>query len=252
VSGLCGWLGLKASSPEAVLNAMTGGLWADGTGAVASRTDPLAALAVETGHDGGVLHSDGSMRAAIVGQPYWSDPALSAMAKQVNNAAALLTGFRRHGTDVLRFVHGAFALAVVDTQAGDALLAIDRFGIHPLCYAQVGSGLVFGTRTDAVRAHPNVASTISPQAIFDYLNFSIVPAQHTIFREQSKLLPAQFVHFKNGTPKTSFYWARGAGRGVARPAAPSGATRGGRRRHQRDRCVLERRARQLDGRRPAR
>ena len=59
--------------------------------------------------------------------------------------------------DALR---GTFSLAIFDLAARKALCAIDRFGIQTLCYAEPAPGLlVFGSTTDAVRAHPKVGAS---------------------------------------------------------------------------------------------
>lgn len=102
---------------------------------------------------------------------------------------------------------GSFSLAVVEPGARRALIAIDRFGLNSLCYAAVaGEGLVFGSTTQAVRAHPAVDETIAPQDIYNYLRFYVSPAPKTIYQAQRKLLPAQYVQYVNGRTETGFYW----------------------------------------------
>ena len=96
--------------------------------------------------------------------------------------------------------------AILDPQRRRALLAIDRLGIQPLCYAAGGGGGVFGTTTDAVASHPAVTTTISPQALHNYLAFYRIFAPLTIYSEQRKLLPAQFVLIDGDVTRTEFYW----------------------------------------------
>jgi len=83
---------------------------------------------------------------------------------------------------------------------------VDRAGAQPLCYAEVGGGLAFAGRADALTAHPEVSSALDQQAIFDYLYFHLVPAPTSIFQGVKKLLPAQFVEWRNGQLNTGFYW----------------------------------------------
>jgi asparagine synthase (glutamine-hydrolysing) len=54
-----------------------------------------------------------------------------------------------------RFV-GMFAFAVWDARSRELLLIRDRFGIYPLYYALIASGLVFGSEPKAVLAHPSM------------------------------------------------------------------------------------------------
>ena len=198
-TGLCGWFGRCDGAP-AVLQTMAGS--ANGA---ATHTDDVSGLFVDAAYEGGGVFSDGRYRAALAGTPVWSDPDLAALSARSGAAAALVEAFRRHRTDLFRFLHGPFSFAVHDAAEDESLLAIDRFGIHALAYAD-GAPLVFGSSADSVRRHPRVASTIDPQAIFNFLNHAVVPAPGTIWREQKKLLPAQYLHRVKGIAHTGFYW----------------------------------------------
>src|SRR6185369_15764033 len=129
-TGLCGWFGRCDSAP-AVLQSMAG----SASGA-ATHTDDASGLFVDAAYEGGGIFVDGRYRAALSGEPVCSDPDLAALSARNGAAAALVEAFRRHGTDLLRFLHGPFALALHDTVESESLLAIDRFGIHALCYAE--------------------------------------------------------------------------------------------------------------------
>ncbi|MFQ5467906.1 MAG: asparagine synthetase B family protein [Kiloniellaceae bacterium] len=97
--------------------------------------------------------------------------------------------------------------AVIEPESGRTLLAIDRFAIHAMCVAPLpGGGLAFGATTEAVRAHPAVNATLTPQAVFDFLLFYVCPAPRTVYHEQSKLLPGQYLLFEDGRTRTDFYW----------------------------------------------
>jgi asparagine synthase (glutamine-hydrolysing) len=171
----------------------------------ALHADEAAGLFVDSAYEGGGVLSDGRYRAALAGEPAWSDPDLAALNARSGAAAALIEAFRRYRTELFRFLHGPFSFALHDTAEDESLLAVDRFGIHALCYAE-GASLVFGSTADSVRRHPHVSSTIDPQAIFNFLNFAVVPAPGTIYREQKKLLPAQYLHRAKGVSRTGFYW----------------------------------------------
>jgi asparagine synthase (glutamine-hydrolysing) len=153
------------------------------------------------------FYSEERYLVAIAGDPYWSVPELAARAEERGHAEALLEAFRRHRQDLFRFLHGPFSLALIDLEAGEAILAIDRFGIHSMYVAEVAGGLVFGATADSVRAHPAVSSTVDPQAIYNYFNYYTVPASGTIYNEQRKLLAAQVLHYRDGAARQSFYWS---------------------------------------------
>ena len=144
------------------------------------------------------------IRVAITGSPAWDDSELSETTKLHGIGAALIKAYRAYGKDLLSRLHGPFALAVLD---GDrALVAIDRVGIHTLSYALQDGVFVFSTSTGSVVRHPRITRRINPQAVFNYLYFHDIPSPGTIFTGVEKLLPAQYVQFRNGQLEKGFYW----------------------------------------------
>ncbi|MES1981085.1 MAG: asparagine synthase C-terminal domain-containing protein [Pseudomonadota bacterium] len=137
---------------------------------------------------------------ALVGQPRLQDAPAPASAQE------LLTLWQQHGRDSLQMISGAFALAVIDTNANTALLAIDRIGVHTLAFSVASGALVFGSRADTVAAHPAVGGQLSFQALFNYFYFHDVPAPGTVYQRVEKLLPGQYAWFSNGTLERDFYW----------------------------------------------
>src|SRR6185437_5279293 len=116
--------------------------------------------------------------AIVRGQHRFTDPELAQIGAKVDAAAAWMTGFERHGAGVLARVQGDFAVSLA-TRDGRQFAAVDRFGVHPLCYRVDGARLEVAERADAL-AGPT--TSIEPQALFDYLYFHVIPAPRTIFR----------------------------------------------------------------------
>ena len=204
LDGLCGWIGFAGEAdPSAALAGMASALPAGGNGSAASDAAAQGGLH----QSGGSLAAADDVVAAIDGFPRWTDPALAQTAEAEGHAAALLTAYRRDGRGLLDHLAGPFSLAVVDRATASLLLAVDRFGVHTLCYAhRDGDGLAFGTTADAVRTHPRVPASIRPQALFDFLRLMVVPSPGTIYREQEKLLPGQYLEVREGAMRTGFYW----------------------------------------------
>jgi asparagine synthase (glutamine-hydrolysing) len=123
-----------------------------------------------------------------------------------NPAQQVLADFRSRGSLVLENMKGTFALAVLDAAAKSAVLAIDRMGVETIAYGVAGPRFAFGTRADSVAALLGRGADVDPQAVFDYLFFHMVPAPETIFRGVQKLLPGQYVEFRDGVMKADFYW----------------------------------------------
>lgn len=208
MKGFCGWLGSgdEAGDSAALLTNMVRGLdpFRTGRSVVGSSNRGGGIGALENGAD---LWSDDHVNCAVAGRPNWSDPALAEIARTSGHAKAFAEGYHLYSDIVFDRIHGAFSVALIDTQAQEALVAIDRMGIQPLAYARGTGGLfVFGATTDAVRQHPGIAATISPQAIYNYLFNYIVASPATIYQEQQKLLPGQFVRVTRGRFEKKFYW----------------------------------------------
>ena len=222
MSGICGWIGggRAGVKPVETLQAMISGLFA--------RDDFVSASRALDGHAAGVLGppaaadlaTDGPVWAAIEGSPRWLSKDLADLAGREGNAAALAAAFRDRGDKLFELLHGAWALAAIDTETNAGLIAIDRLAIRPLCYAVTADGdLVFGTTVDSVVAHSSVTAAINMQAIFDYMFFTRSPAPGTIYRDIRKLLPGQCLRFENGKDKPRFFWALDYGADEARDPA---------------------------------
>ena len=153
-----------------------------------------------TGYENGIL------RALIKGVPRWTDKELCTLAAGSGHAQALLTGYRKHGADVFRYLEGAFFGLISDEGAGRLLLAIDRLGIHTAFFSEVGKTLVFGERADVVASHPEVGENISPQGICNYLYFHMVPGPGSIFNGASRLVPGQVLDASVAGVKVLPYW----------------------------------------------
>ena len=204
---LAGWLDTSVgeAAARATLGSMAGAPPFQTEGSLSTWLEPGAALATFGPSRSCDLASVGSISAAIVGRPRWTDAGLAATAARDGHATAVIAAYRRQGDEFLRSLNGAFALAVIDGRR--VLLAVDRQGVCGLCYCQPSSGgLVFGSTTDVVAAHPDATSTISEQAIFNFLYSGIIPSPRTIYHEQRKLLPAQRLVFEDDRLNTIFYW----------------------------------------------
>lgn len=200
---LCGWFGRFDEASEAVLHRMAG---AAPERQLRTHAGSAAGIYVDAGYEGADLFVDQRFKAGVLGRPRWSDPELASLAARSGDAAALATAYRKYKTELFQFLQGPFAIALHDEAESESLLAIDRFGVHTMNYTVSTDPLVFASTADGVRRHPRVASTIDPQAIFNFLSFSVVPAPGTIYREQRKLLPAQYLHCRKGEARLGFYW----------------------------------------------
>lgn len=149
------------------------------------------------------LALEGPLAAIITGRPRFE----STEFKDVPAATALLTLWKRHGRDTPKYIHGNFALAILDKHDNSVFLALDRIGAEKLAFAPSQNGVVFASQADMVAAHPKVGHTLNPQGLFNYFYFFQVPAPGSVFNGVEKLLPAQWAFWKQGQVTRGFYWA---------------------------------------------
>jgi asparagine synthase (glutamine-hydrolysing) len=210
MSGFCGWFGAdRTSDPRGTLERMTRALPHYGLIETSATSGANFGLALTSHPATGAFAAEADIFAAIEGYPEWRDGGLREIAKTQGHAHALLAAYRSKGSALFDTLRGTFSFAVIDNSTQRAFLAIDRFGIQTLCYAQPHPDLlVFGSTTDAVRAHPAVGSTIRLQSIFDYFYFvDRVPAPTTIYREQQKLTPGEYILAEAGrVTNVKSYW----------------------------------------------
>ena len=206
MSDFCGWsgTGLGSDTSQQAIKAMLKAC----SGAVNDKSDSdyndHCALGISKGLYATSYLNQDSIRVAIAGSPTWEDSELAEITEKQGLAAALVKAYRAFGKDLLSRLHGPFALAILDDR--QALVAIDRIGIHSLSYALHDGMFVFSTSMGSVVKHPKINRDIDPQAIFNYIYFYDIPSPGTIFTGVEKLQPAQYVQFRDGQLEKGFYW----------------------------------------------
>lgn len=165
-----------------------------------------AALAVAAGKDSTHLWQHGELLVAIWGHAGFNDVRLAELARVQGMAKTLADDWREKGERSLECLTGAFSLCILDGDTDTAVLAIDRMGIHPLAFQIVGECLVFGSSADAINLHPLVKPEICPQGIYNYVYFHMIPGPGTIYREQRRLLPGEYLVYRNKHANIGRYW----------------------------------------------
>src|SRR5688572_10550161 len=154
----CGWL-VSSFGPTLAEKVIADMLACRRIGADASHARVMAdggAIGARAGVVPLDLHQEGSLLVAAQGRPRWHATDLATHAERHGSAAAVAQAYRRYGNECLRHIAGSFAIAVIDARSASGLLAVDRMGIRPLCYANPAGRLVFGSTAESVAAHPDV------------------------------------------------------------------------------------------------
>ena len=217
MSGICGWFrGNSAGSvnPQTIETMAVALGRRDGVPVHGASADFGAVAAM--GRDADIFHDDRRI-VSVWGRARFGDPDLTAIAQREGVARALAQGYARKGTDILKALSGTFAIAILDRETGEAVLAIDRVGIQPLCYEVVGGTLVFASTLDAISLFPGSTARIDPQAIYDYVYFHMVPGPRTIYSGRNRLPAGSYLVWRNGTLATRRYWEIRYDENVQRP-----------------------------------
>ncbi|MES2298295.1 MAG: asparagine synthase-related protein [Pseudomonadota bacterium] len=187
MSGLCGWFGQAATlqvermaAPLSRFDAAPLGSGSVGGGALALAALPGSAT----------LHHEDGLLIALWGAP-------------VSGLGRL---WRTLGEHMCASLCGAFALAVIDERKEELFLAIDRSGTHPLCYQMVGRTLAFASSSDALLRYPGTSRRIDSQSLYNYLYFHMIPAPDSVYCEQRRLMPGQYLRFRGGRVERGKYW----------------------------------------------
>lgn len=207
-SGICGWISTEsvAREPGSIAAAM-------------STAFPSDRSIVEIHSGAGVIAASGSVAARLYKAEGWLGAVLGAprRAGSAFDFGEFARDHAKNGRDAFSRLHGAFAIALVHPERNEAVLAIDRGGIQALAWAPIPGGIVFGSNLASLGAHPDVDQRISRQSLYDYVYFHMIPGPETVYAKRTRLVPAECLHYRNGTVSTSVYWSMRFEEHVARP-----------------------------------
>lgn len=110
---------------------------------------------------------------------------------------------------------GEFVVLAYAGSSRAVTLATDPFGCIPLYYASTPERLVFGTDLAWVSRQLPKGPELDLQAVYDYLFFSVVPGNQSIYRGIGKLPPCSSLTWRDGRCTVARYWAPDFARGEA-------------------------------------
>lgn len=208
MSGLCGWFGYDANATEKIdlINRMGAALARFDDRRVQTFAERESALALAGNAAASRTHHDDGLLVAVCGRIDFLDWRFAHQAKTEGVAKTLGDGWHQKRERLFADIAGAFSLCILDTKAGEAVLAIDRMGVHSLSWQVCGEGLVFGSSTDAIVTHPLARPEIDYQGLYNYVYFHMVPGPGTIYQGQKRLCPGEYLVFRQGKATTGRYW----------------------------------------------
>jgi len=125
-----------------------------------------------------------------------------------SDTEVILKGYHCWGMDVLKKLIGMFAIALYDKQKEQLILVRDRAGVKPLYYYRKDDLLLFGSELKALYQHAAFEKKIDVNSLALFLQFSYIPAPHSIFKDTFKLLPGHYLELDLKTRKQEIikYW----------------------------------------------
>ncbi len=118
----------------------------------------------------------------------------------------LLEGYRAEGVEFFRRLGGSFVIFIYDGRRCQLTLASDRLASRPLFYARCPGELVFSTHIRAVLAHPGVSRQWDQRSVVEFLRFTMILGERTLYRDISLLPPASVMTVTPEGGRIEPYW----------------------------------------------
>lgn len=119
----------------------------------------------------------------------------------------ILHGYEQWGPDVVNRLKGMFSFGIWDNKRKELFLTRDRFGIKPLYYYYQNGNFAFASEIKAIKANPEVNTTVDFTSFADYFVYRYVPSPKSIWKEVRKLPPAHYMLLKSdGSVTIKEFW----------------------------------------------
>lgn len=116
-----------------------------------------------------------------------------------SDSECIAHAYAEFGPDCFARLRGMFAIAILDLDRRELILARDRIGKKPLYLGELSPGLLgFGSELKTLLAVPGWQPSISTDAIQDFFSLGYIPTPHTIFEGIGKLMPGHWVRIRPG------------------------------------------------------
>ncbi len=127
--------------------------------------------------------------------------------KEMSLEKLLLFSFLEKGTDFIKEVRGAFALAIYDEGQRKLYLFRDALGLRPLFYTQNNETLIFASEIKALFQYPGVDAILDQDGLTELL--SLGPARRpgsAVFKGISEVKPGHFITYtREGLSEVAFH-----------------------------------------------
>lgn len=117
--------------------------------------------------------------------------------------------YEEKGPACVNELRGMFAFAIWDAKKQRLFVARDRLGIKPLYYCQTRDALYFASELKGIIADKKVSREVNRSAIRQFLSFTYVAGEETLFKSIRKLMPGHYLLMEGGRVIQRQYWDLG-------------------------------------------
>lgn len=126
-------------------------------------------------------------------------------AENLNVAELIAWAYKQNGLQFLEKLDGSFALSLWDESLNRLLLAVDPMGLKGLYWKKRAASLLFATRVQSILSEDQDVA-VDPNAVIQFLLFSVVPAPLSIYKTVEKLSAGTMLLYQNGSVEQKRYW----------------------------------------------
>ncbi|MTW20204.1 asparagine synthase (glutamine-hydrolyzing) [Allochromatium palmeri] len=127
--------------------------------------------------------------------------AMGAHFETASDTEVLAHGYAHWGLDgLLARLDGMYAIAILDRDRRELILARDRFGEKPLFFTQIGAVFAYSSDLLTLAALPGQDQTLDPLALERYLALHFTPGRRTIFSAIERVLPGELLRIRLDAP----------------------------------------------------
>lgn len=122
-----------------------------------------------------------------------------------SDTEVIIHAYEEYGRDCVNVLNGEFAFAIWDSVEKELFLARDRTGVKPLYYYFKDNIFIFSSEIKSILQYKQLKE-IDKEAVHYLFNLRYIPNDKTMFKDIKKLMPGNFLVFKNRV-QIKKYWA---------------------------------------------
>ena len=113
-----------------------------------------------------------------------------------SDTEVVLNSYIAYGKDCLQKFNGIFSFAIWDKKKKQLFAARDYFGVKPFFYYFKNNKFIFSSEIKSILEY-NIDKELDYQSLNTYFRFLYIPGPQTIFKNVKKLLPGNYLIFKD-------------------------------------------------------